>query len=156
MLEEWRDIPEYAGMYQASSLGRVRSIPHTVERSNGYPFPVAGRLLKPATRKPGYLHVRIQRKARLVHQLVASAFHGARPADKSDVNHLNGIKSDNVPGNLEWESRSGNTLHALDAQVSRTEQLKERLLDYSYRFDPASTTWGMTSFGPTQFITRNA
>jgi hypothetical protein len=114
MTEElWVDIPEYTGKYQASSLGHIRSVPHNAERSDLKPYPVPGTVLRPATTKQGYLAVVIRRRSRLVHQLVAAAFHGQRPLDHSDVNHINGVKSDNQPSNLEWATRSENTLHAL-------------------------------------------
>ena len=28
MIEEWKDIPEYEGLYQASTLGRIRTHPN--------------------------------------------------------------------------------------------------------------------------------
>ena len=47
---------------------------------------------------------------RLVHRLIASAFHG-QPIGL-EVNHKNGMKDDNRPENLEWVTRSENHLHA--------------------------------------------
>lgn len=46
-----------------------------------------------------------------VHTLVAEAFLGARP-EGVDINHRNGIKTDNSITNLEYISRSENNLHA--------------------------------------------
>ncbi len=48
-----------------------------------------------------------------VHELVATAFLGARPAGH-EVNHKNGVKTDNRASNLEWTTRSGNMRHATD------------------------------------------
>ena len=34
MSEEWRDVPEAVGLYQVSSLGRVRSLPRKTQRGH--------------------------------------------------------------------------------------------------------------------------
>ena len=34
MEEVWKDIPGYEGLYQVSNLGRVKSLPHWIQRRN--------------------------------------------------------------------------------------------------------------------------
>ncbi len=59
----------------------------------------------------GYLTVFICSKRYYAHRLVLIAYSGFDLSDK-DVNHINGIKSDNRIENLEWCTRSENITHA--------------------------------------------
>ena len=110
MPEEWRDIPSAPG-YQASSLGRVRSLDRMVLGRDGREELHRGKVLKPQSMRNGYVEVFIRdgkrRKHRTVHTLVAEAFIGERPKG-ADVMHLNGDRSDNRAVNLCYGTRSEN------------------------------------------------
>lgn len=105
MVEIWRDIKDYEGLYQVSNLGRVRSVDHYVKHWCGGVRLVKGKIIKPCTVSGGYLGVDLCRnnvsKTYLVHRLVAQAFI-PNPKNKRCVNHLNKIRTDNRKENLEW------------------------------------------------------
>ena len=100
--EIWRDIPEYKGLYQVSSLGNVRSL-----RKNG-------KLLAKGLGKVGYLTVALCRngiaKSFAVHTLVALVFKEHIPNGFRLVcNHINLNKEDNRAVNLEIITNRENT-----------------------------------------------
>lgn len=108
--ETWRSIPGFP-FYEASSLGRVRSLPKRVRTSHrGHEGTRLrpGKILNPISNK-GYLVVKLggPNLAYGVHQAVAMAFHGPCP-DGMVVDHKNGTKTDNRPENLEYVTNSEN------------------------------------------------
>lgn len=112
VIEEWRDIPEYEGMYAVSSLGRIRSLARTITRSDGKTQYIKGRIMRPAlSAHERYLQIPLSknnvRESRLVHALVALTFIGERP-EGFDVDHINENTQDNRIENLRYLSITEN------------------------------------------------
>lgn len=125
--EAWKRIPGY-GDYEASSLGRVRSISRIIIKKNRWgttrSYKHVGRVLRfSSVNNSGYLGCMLGRKkSQMVHRAVALAFHG-KPSVKMAVNHKNGNKVDNRAKNLEWVSYRENLIHSRSVLKSKGKSL---------------------------------
>ena len=111
--ELWHHCEVPYTRYEVSNLGRVRNA-HT------------GKLLKPVLHVKGYFAVNLyyQGKAKIIEiqRLVATAFvPGWRKG--LQVNHKNGIKTDNRAENLEWVTASENTRHGRDVLLKQVKPI---------------------------------
>jgi hypothetical protein len=122
MEEIWKDIEGFEGKYQASSFGNVKSLPRLKSCARGT-FMTKVKLLNPIKISKGYLAVVLYNKDGIkkmikAHRLIAQVFI-PNPDNKLQVNHINGIKSDNRVENLEWNTQSENINHAIRLGLKR-------------------------------------
>lgn len=115
MEEIWKDIEGYEGLYQVSSMGRVRSLGHDVWHK--------GRVLKPCLDgQKHYLMVSLYKdkkhRTMQVHRLVAEAFI-PNPLNLPQVNHKDEVKTNNCVDNLEWCDESYNINYNDGAAMKR-------------------------------------
>ena len=139
--EIWKDISGYEGLYQVSNMGKVRSLDRTIVYKNGQRHFYRGKILKPGKGANGYIYVKLGKNGRDtgVHRLVAEAFI-PNPDSKPDVNHINGVKSDNRTSNLEWCTRAENMEHCkkvLQKQTGRAP-IKIRCVETGETFSSLS------------------
>lgn len=120
MVEIWKDVEDYVGLYQVSNFGNLR----TFYAKNGK-LSCKTKTLLGKKDKDGYIEFSLSdtkngRKAKYVraHRLVADAFL-PKPFGKNLVNHKNGIKNDNRVENLEWCTSKENTHHAFENKLHK-------------------------------------
>ena len=101
MIEEWRPVVGYEGLYEVSNTGRVRSVDRYVKTCYGSYRLHKGKVLSPGIRPDGYLVVSLQYRMFRVHRLVSEAFL-PNPDNLPQVNHKDEDKSNNRVDNLEW------------------------------------------------------
>lgn len=124
MKEEWRQIHGFED-YDASNLGRVRSRDRMVKGKFGNEYLRKGKILSQYLNNKGYLSTGLTKNGRVfnshVHRFIALAWI-LNPHNKPEVNHKNGIKTDNRPDNLEWCTNEENVKHSVQTGLHKPRQ----------------------------------
>ena len=110
--ERWMPVLGFEGFYEASDMGRVRSVPRLVRfGTRGAMRTTGGVVLSPVMGSRGYPVVNLTRpgvrRQLFLHKVVLEAFTGGRP-EGMEACHNNGETTDARLENLRWDTRSGN------------------------------------------------
>lgn len=124
IIEEFRDIkspafPEVIDYYMISNLGRIWHKYNRVFLSSN--VDARGYMYKPLATTDGNKNFR-------VHRLVMGVFCYYEGCEFMDVNHKDGIKTNNCIWNLEWVTRSENTNHAIAMGLKATNRLDNAIV----------------------------
>ncbi len=124
--EEWRSVVGYEGYYEVSSMGRVKSMARTVDCVDGSQRNYRTKIMSPKSRGE-YLFTILSKgltyKKISVAREIATAFHGP-PKPDAVVNHKDGDKHNNASKNLEWMTKSENSIHGHRVLLKNVRELK--------------------------------
>jgi hypothetical protein len=119
ILEIWKAIINYEGLYEVSNWGRVKSLNYNHTGKEG--------ILKPGATTDGYLFVALckngERTTKRVSRLVAEAFI-PNPENKATVDHINQIRDDNRAENLQWLTQQEQVIKSYDQGRVYSEKQK--------------------------------
>ena len=112
--EQWDNVVGYEGLYMVSNMGRIKSVKFGKEN-----------MLRQSFNTWGYLMVGICRNGisvtKSVHRLVAAHFL-PNPENKPQINHKNGVKTDNKVTEIEWVTNKENSAHAWSTGLIRVTE----------------------------------
>lgn len=132
MVEFWKPVVRWEGLYEVSNLGRVRSVSRLIKKQDGSLQRFRAHLLTARKNGTGYLTVSLSdlsngRKATArVHRLVAEAFI-PNPLALPEVNHIDSDRTNARVDNLEWVTPSQNRYHGYHFGAVRLPHRKGEL-----------------------------
>lgn len=127
--EGFIDVLGFEGFYKVNVAGDVKSVDRYVNHKDGGMCFKKGRVLKPSKNRKGYLMVALVINGvgglKSIHRIVAENFI-ENHENKPQVNHKNGVKTDNRVENLEWSTGFENQRHAFDLGLNKGSMLNRK------------------------------
>lgn len=130
MEEIWKDIPGYEGLYQVSTLGKIKSLPKKWIVRNGGTHITKEFIRNGEIGRGGYLYINLCKRSKpktfLIHRIIAQTFI-FNLGNKPCINHKDGNKLNNNVENLEWCTYSENHKHAYKLRLMNREGERHHL-----------------------------
>lgn len=119
-IEEWKPIPGYEGLYEASSFGKVKSLrrEEIYRKRNGIISTRIReeRILKPNAGRNNHQRITLCKDGKtnvlLLHRVIASAFI-PNPEEKPNIDHIDTDPTNNCVWNLRWVTQHENAMNPL-------------------------------------------
>lgn len=126
-MEIWKFVLGFETHYQISNYGNVKSLDRTKLSSHGSRSKLKSQNIKPVLqKKTGYQMITLRNdtvtQPKLLHRLVALHFLDNKD-NKPCINHIDGIKTNNMANNLEWCTYKENSHHAFLTGLCNTQML---------------------------------
>lgn len=145
MDERWLPVAGYAGLYEVSDRGRVRSLDRVVLKSNGKAQRCKGTVLRVRRVGKNYrgvgLHRDGQQVTRTVHSLVLEAFVGPRPTGHQS-RHIDGNPAHNELTNLVYGTPKENAADKALHGTNRTRLVVATHCQRNHEFTAENTEFG--------------
>lgn len=137
-MEIWKDITNFEGLYQASSIGNIRSLPKKHNLKNGYNYMQKEKILKPYKNKNGYLQITLNKNGKKlkkqIHWLVATTFID-NPNNYKETNHKDENPLNNEVSNLEWCTHKYNCNYGnRNEKIHKSQRMKINQYDLDDNF----------------------
>lgn len=119
-MEKYIVLQGYYDCYAISDLGNVKNLR-------------TGKVLKNTLGKDGYYSVLLSKdgkKMRIRNHRLVAIYHLDKVEKKDDVNHKDGIKTNNSKNNLEWCNKSENMKHAHEKELFNKEYRNVEVYDF--------------------------
>lgn len=146
-MEQWKEVIGYEGLYEISNLGNVRS-PEKISRGGNK---LKAKPIKLDLKRNGYYVARLSKDGKVfnysVHRLVAIHFVD-NPDDKPYVNHIDGVKTNNLSENLEWSTPSENIQHANRTGLRNQDAINEAVRKAKTKVTPEQKQWIKDNYIP--------
>ena len=136
MIEEFRSVKDYEGIYEVSNFGRVKSL--SGEIFNGKKSTRKERMLKASVDGHGYLRLELSKNGKgstkKVHKLVAIAFLGHTPDGMNIcVDHVDNDKLNNNVSNLQLISQRENSTKDRENKTSKYKGISHEKIRNTWR-----------------------